>query len=261
MCTLVAKKFPGIGWVGVKNRDRPASTRSALLRDWHNDLERVTIQDESTSWSEGCNSAGVCIISSSLDPDDHGQKPHTSANGKRIKNALSYGTVAQAVASLVSDHVSGCVMVYDRDNMWLIEGQAYTGDALVAKPIETDRVVRTNHGIWIPEAGYPKHSKDEKIAMRRLSSEARLAIGEFIADVAQTPAEILTLMAKKWDDNLQLTTLRYPTPSLHIRTTEQLMIVPSEHEILIRNTDGILDFTEKDANPSGSKIHVSIINS
>ena len=73
MCTIIAKKFPDLGWVGIKNRDRPFSTRTELLRTEKNAVQRVALLDERTHWSEGMNSRGVSIISSSLTPD-YGEK-------------------------------------------------------------------------------------------------------------------------------------------------------------------------------------------
>lgn len=261
MCTLVAKKFPNLGWVGIKNRDRPFSTKTELLRSEKHGLQKVALLDERTHWSEGMNSNGVSIISSSLSPD-HARKAgklHDSRNGARIRDALSQPTVEDAVHFLRTSRVTGFLLVFDESTMYVIEGEFGTHKQIIRK-VTGDSIVRTNHGIYIPHSGYQRDSDKIKNKMKRVSSEARFLIGEYIAKVAKTPEELMVLMAKKWTNNPQLTTLRYHTDDIDIRTTEQLIIEPKNRIMLIRNTDGILDFDQKSANPSGSKILVGIVD-
>ena len=261
MCTIVAKKFPGIGWVGVKNRDRPAATNTELVRDVHANVHRITLIDENSRWSEGMNNQGISIISSSLTPVIHSSNiKHSSKNGKRIQHALAERTVEDTVQKLIEMHTTGCVMVFDKNELWLIEGKV--GDhEITARKVTDDWVARTNHGVWLPEAGYQPNSSSLIMQMRRLSSEARLLIAKNILKQAKSPNEIMVLLAKKWIDNPQLTTLRKPTDIIETRTTEQLMLEPGRKLMLVRNTDGKLDFDQKSANPSGSKILVGIVQS
>ena len=67
MCVIAAKYFPNKGWVGVKNRDRSAPTITRLVRENKGSMEKVTLMDETTHWSEGMNSYGIGVISSSLE--------------------------------------------------------------------------------------------------------------------------------------------------------------------------------------------------
>src|SRR4051812_5272855 len=97
MCTLVAKRFPNIGWVGAKNRDRPAPTYTKRVRELDHGIEKLTLVDRLTHWSEGMNSKGVSIISSSLTPIVSKHPEHSSKNGHKIKVALSEPTVEGAV--------------------------------------------------------------------------------------------------------------------------------------------------------------------
>ena len=258
MCTLVAKKFPNIGWVGVKNRDRSFSTDTELLRDQISDLQRVTLMDLRTRWSEGMNSAGISIMASSLTPIvHHTDQDQDSADAQWFRDALAESNLERAVRVL-EGHVSGCVFVFDPDRLWLIEGY-HRGRDYVSREVKTDHVVRTNHGIWLPRAGYQPHSKNPQLAMRRISSLARLDIAEYIADTATEPEEIMPLMAKSWTDNPQITTLRRETNLIPTRTTEQLMLEPGKKLMLVRNTDGVLEFSQADANPLGSKVLVGIV--
>lgn len=264
MCTLIAKKFPNLGWVGIKNRDRPFSTRTELLRTQKHGIQKVALLDERTHWSEGMNSKGVCIISSSLSPDHSSttsttSRLHSSKNGARIRDALAMPTVEDAVHYLRANKATGFLLVFDQFKMYVIEGEFGTHKQTVKK-ITTDTVVRTNHGVTIPQAGYQRSVEDIETTLRRISSEARMLIGEYIANVAESPEQMMALMAKKWTSNTQLTTLRYSTDNIDVRTTEQLILEPKTKLMLVRNTDGILDFDQESANPPDSKILVGIVD-
>jgi hypothetical protein len=256
MCTLICKKFPHIGWVGVKNRDRPAPTQTNLLRDWHGDVERVALVDQQTSWSEGMNSHGISIISSSLTPVVTGGL-HKSRDGLILREALTHGTVKETVSLLIEREISGVVFVFDADELWCIEGRS--GDHVqVSRGVSSDWIVRTNHGVWMPSAGY-QPNQPGILGQRRISSESRLSIGRHIARVAHSPAELITLMAKKWSDEPQLNLLRTPQGQIQTRTTEQLMLVPRWGDVFVRNVDGELLFDQEDANPPGSHVLVGIV--
>ena len=260
MCTILAKKFPGIGWVGVKNRDRPAPTRTELLRDQEGSVQRVTLMDEDTRWTEGMNTHGVSIISSSLTPTVNGFKKHNSRDGGVIRDALAQPSIDRAIAVCRTQEIAGCVMIFNQDRLFLIEGKSGPDKRQVIREITEDTVARTNHGIWIPDAGYQKHNKNPLLQMRRLSSEARLKIAQYILKTANDPNELMPLLAKNWVDNPQLTTLRKATEILDTRTTEQLMLEPGKQLILVRNTNGVLEFDQRDANPAGSKVLVGIVS-
>jgi hypothetical protein len=259
MCTLIGKKFPGIGWVGVKNRDRSMPTHTELLRDKIQGVERVTLVDTNTRWSEGMNSHGVSIISSSLTPAIHGGKDnHYSRDGLMIRAALAESTVLKAVANLRAAEVWGCVMVFDQDTMWLIEGKSGGGE-WDAREITRDTVARTNHGVWLRSAGYTENSTNPILVQRHISSEARLLIAEYVAYEARTPDEIVTGLAKTWSSNPQLTTVRQALPPIETRTTEQLLLIPAKQEMFVRNLDGSLEFDQKEANPNGASVLVGIV--
>jgi len=261
MCTIIAKKFPNIGWIGVKNRDRPAATHTELLRDQENKFQRVTLMDEDTRWSEGMNSNGVSIISSSLSPVVNGLTKHTSKDGHIIRDALAQPTVDRAVAVCRKQGIGGCVMVFDAKKLVLIEGKTGDNRRQVIREIHDTAIARTNHGVWIPSAGYQPYSTNKILQMRRISSVARLKIARYILDIAKEPTELMPLLAKQWVSNPQITTLRTPIPDIETRTTEQLMLQPNKKLILVRNINGVLEFDQHDANPVGSKVLVGIVQS
>lgn len=257
MCTLIAKKFPKIGWVGIKNRDRSSPTETELLRDQLDDIQRVTLMDEHTRWSEGMNSQGISIISSSLDPEIH-SKISFSKNGPFIRDALAEPTISRAIESL-KGRATGHIMIFDKNDLYILEGTD-GGNEQVVRKIISDSVARTNHGIWIPKAGYQRDSNNFILQLRRISSEARLAIANYITYKAASPAEMMLLMAKSWTNNPQINTMRHATKNISTRTTEQLMLEPGEKSIIVRNTDGVLEFDQQSANPRGSKVIVGIID-
>lgn len=257
MCTLVAKKFPHVGWVGVKNRDRPAPTHSNLLRDRINSIERVAVVDEDTSWSEGMNSHGVSIISSSLSAVVSGSI-HTSKDGLKIRDALTQTNVKAAVDVLVEHGICGNVLVFDRNSMWCIEGE--TGDhKQVVGEVTEDWIARTNHGVWLPSAGYQRNSGNRILEMRRIGSQARLLIANYIAQTAQDANQLMTMMAQRWSDEPQINTIRTPVPGITTRTTEQLMLEPGRRMVLVRNVNGTLEFDQREANTLHSDVLVGII--
>lgn len=260
MCTIIGKKFPNIGWVGVKNRDRSSPTDTNVIRNSRNDLEELTLVDDRTHWSEGMNSHGISIISSSLTPiSKNDSEEHSSKNGAKIKTALLESTIKDTVRSLIKSKATGCIMIFDKDEMYLLEGDDKTERQIVRR-ITDDMVARTNHGIWIPSAGYQSSSNNKLLELRRISSEARLLIADFIVNVSKTPEEIMVLLAHQWDDNPQLTTLREPTAEIQTRTTEQLLLEPYKNIVLLRNTDGKLDFNQATANRNNSKVLVGILD-
>jgi hypothetical protein len=262
MCTIVAKKFPGVGWVGMKNRDRSLPTETELLRKAIGDMQCVTIVDEQTRWTEGMNSNGISIISSSLEPvieDFPSRKKHRSKNGALIRDALEQSTVSRAL-DVLRDNITGCVMVFDQEQLWLIEGH-HDGNDQIIRRITIDSIARTNHGIWIPSAGYQRDSENLILRMRRLSSESRLSIANHVLNLAREPKDLMPLMANTWIDNPQLNTMRHAIDLIPTRTTEQLMLEPGKKLLLIRNTSGTLEFNQENANPPGSNVLVGIVQS
>ena len=259
MCTLIAKKFADIGWVGVKNRDRSAPTVTRLVRENKGSMEKVTLMDETTHWSEGMNSHSIGVISSSLERTvTESELEKLSKNGQKISQALNGKTVEDVVESLIRSKVNGCVFVFDKDNLYVLEGNPKTKE-IMSRKIVRDFAVRTNHGIFLPDAGYQSDSNSTEERMRRISSEARYMIGNTIVDLVDKPEDIMVYMAREYSDNPQLTTLRRSLGLIKTRTTEQLIIEPGKNRMLVRNTDGVLKFNQKNANKPDSQILVGVV--
>ena len=162
MCIIVAKYFDGIGWAGAKNRDRNYTPKLDFIEDEQNGIDRMMMHDKITGYKEGINSNGVSILNTSLDVyDDESEveagTAKTSPDGRIIALALTKPTAEEAAKVIVQKKMGGCTIVFDRENMFLIEASDWDGKKpykFVAKRIpKTDLVARTNHGIWIPDAG------------------------------------------------------------------------------------------------------------
>jgi hypothetical protein len=163
MCVIVAKYFDGIGWAGAKNRDRTYIPVLDFIESESEGIDRMMMHDEVTGYKEGINSRGVSILNTSLDVGDdetevESGQAKSSPDGRIIAEALTLSTAQEAARFLVKQRLCGCTMVFDQENMFLIEASA-TGTAKDPTDSEhevypeTQTVARTNHGIWMPTAG------------------------------------------------------------------------------------------------------------
>ena len=86
-----------------------------------------------------------------------------------------------------------------------------------------------------------------------------MLIANHVISSAKTPDDLMLGLARHYTDDPQINAMRTPTPLINTRTTEQLMLEPGKQMMMVRNTDGVLDFTQEDANPPGSRVLVGII--
>jgi hypothetical protein len=245
MCIVAAKFFPEIGWVAIKNRDRNYIPELSFKREDIEGKERLLYKDDITQYREGLNDKGVCILSASLlviDDEKEIKEPNRShsKDGDRISKALKCSTVSEAVKSLIKSKLTGNTLILDRDNLVLMEASNRDGKdgkkefVFTVKNIpKSETVVRTNHGIELPWAGY-QNSGSENEKLSRKSSESRLKIAEKVVKEAKTPQAILDLLCKKYDEDPQMNPLRTTTDQKKMRTTSQIMLIPSEKTMYVR---------------------------
>ena len=103
MCIIVAKKFPGIGFLGMKNRDRNYIAKIKISQSNRRDIQRMYIDDSLSRYTEGLNEFGVCILNAALsvksdEKELEKSKPtsnkkyqkagYMSSDGKKIRTAL-----------------------------------------------------------------------------------------------------------------------------------------------------------------------------
>ena len=132
MCVIIAKYFDGIGWAGAKNRDRNYTPTLNFIESGEFDIERMMMHDLVTGYKEGINNRGISILNTSLDVyDDEAEvdagTAKTSPDGRHIAEALLKPNVLEAARSLIRHKLGGCTIVFDRENMILIEASDWAG--------------------------------------------------------------------------------------------------------------------------------------
>jgi hypothetical protein len=272
MCVVVAKYFNDKGWVGVKNRDRNYIPEISFKRIDKDGTEIMLFWDDITQYSEGFNNGGVCILSASLMVSDD-EKEITkrtkapSKDGVKIKKALSYPNVKAAAMSLIKQKLTGNTIIFDKDTCYLLEGAWATGgydeEDYRYKIVEVPKdrtVTRTNHGIMLDWAGYQRVPGDDNQTASRVSSESRRAIAEKVVNEAKDPNEIIDGLAGTYIDNPQLNCLRTAKDRKMMRTTSQIMIVPSEKTFFIRPVQSHMTFNFWDLNKPDNDLWVEILS-
>ena len=253
MCIIIGKWFPETGWVGIKNRDRNYVPEISFRKVASDGIEILYFWDDITQYCEGLNSAGVCVISASLMVKDDEKEitvrtKQPSKDGIKIKRALKFPNVKAVARSLIEQKLPGNTLVFDQHTMILIEGcwrpgeYSSKGYSHKARVIPTDEtVVRTNHGVWLPWAGYQR-GESENQNMSRVSSEARKKIAEMVVLRSNTPDEIIDGLTEDFTGNGQLNALRTTTERKKMRTTSQIMLVPKERTMYLRPVQSHIDF-------------------
>ena len=270
MCVVVGKYFKDVGWVGVKNRDRNYIPEISFRKKIQDNTEILYFWDDITQYSEGLNSAGICILSASLMVLDDEKEITTRAktpskDGTKIRKALAETSLKSAVKSLIDNKLTGCTLVFNKETMILIEG-AWADYA--KKDFEykigliphDHTVARTNHGIWLKGAGYQRTEDDVAETTSRISSEARLHIAEHIVDRATTPQELIDNLCKTYIDDPQLNAFRTTDQTKKMRTTAQIMMIPSDRTMYVRPVQSHMVFDFWNLNDPAHKTWVELLS-
>lgn len=269
MCIIIAKYFPGLGWAGAKNRDRKYVPTLDFIEDTHRGVSRMMMHDRVTGYREGINSLGISILNTSLDvgedePDVESGQAKVSPDGLAIAQALLQKDPESAVRVLIKRRLVGCTMVFDRDNMYLIEASDRDGTAPYryrAREIpRTDVVARANHGIWLPWASFQRRRDDPEQTRDRISSESRLLQAQEVVTSAQIPEDLVDGMCKVYVHNPQLNIMRTSTEPNRFRTTCQLLCVPQERTLYCRPISSNLHFDFWDLNRPDTNVWVEILS-
>jgi hypothetical protein len=269
MCVIIAKYFPGIGWAGAKNRDRNYTPTLDFIEDSKDGVSRMMMHDRVTGYKEGINSRGISILNTSLDVyDDESEieagTAKTSPDGQIIALALLQDSVEAAARIIVQRKMGGCTMIFDRDNMILIEASDWDGKKpykYVAKRIpKSQTVARTNHGIWMSNAGYQRKPDNNSETLSRISSETRLLLAEEVVDSAQDPEDLVDGMCQVYINDPQLNIMRTSTEQKKMRTTSQQLCVPSERTLYCRPVSSHLEFDFWSLNRPNTNVWVEILS-
>lgn len=251
MCVIIAKYFDGIGWAGAKNRDRNYTPELDFIESEEGDIDRMMMHDLVTGYKEGINSRGVSILNTSLDVGDDETEVEsgatsTSPDGKTIALALTQPTAEAAARVIVERRMGGCTMVFDQEDMILIEASDWDGKRpykFQAKRVpKTQVVARTNHGIWMPTAGYQRNDKDKSETLSRISSETRLLLAQTVVENAQDPEDLVNGMCQVYINDPQLNIMRTSTGRKKMRTTSQQLCVPKERTLYCRPVSSHVKF-------------------
>ena len=251
MCVIVAKYFDGTGWAGAKNRDRTYIPELEFIEDESDDVDRMMMHDLVTGYKEGINSRGVSILNTSLDVgNDEAEvesgRVKSSPDGRIIAEALTLPTAEAAARSVIKNQLVGCTMVFDQDDMILIEASNWDGKRpyrFRAKRIpKTQTVARTNHGVWMPTAGMQRSARDKQKTLDRISSESRLLLAEQVVKQAQRPEDLVDGMCRVYINDPQLNILRTSTDGKKMRTTSQQLCVPREKTLYCRPVSSHMKF-------------------
>jgi hypothetical protein len=268
MCVIVAKYFDGTGWAGAKNRDRTYTPVLDFIESKQDNMDRMMMHDEVTGYKEGINSRGVSILNTSLDVgNDEAEvesgRTKTSPDGQMIAEALTLPTAEAAARSLIKNQLCGCTMVFDQDDMILIEASNWDGRRpyrFRARRIPNDQTVaRTNHGIWMPTAGMQRSARDQQQTLDRISSESRLLLAQTVVEAAQKPQDLVDGMCQVYINHPQLNIMRTSTQGRKMRTTSQQLCVPQERTLYCRPVSSHMKFDFWSLNRPTTDVWVEIM--
>jgi hypothetical protein len=229
----------------------------------------MMMHDLVTGYKEGINSRGVSILNTSLDVGNdetevESGRVKTSPDGTMIAEALSLPTAEAAAKFLVKQRLCGCTMVFDQDDMILIEASNWDGKRpyrFRARRIpKTQTVARTNHGVWMPTAGMQRSPRDRQQTLDRISSESRLLLAEAVVKAAQKPEDLVDGMCQVYINDPQLNILRTSTDGRKMRTTSQQLCVPQEQTLYCRPVSSHMKFDFWSLNRPNTGVWVEIMS-
>ena len=269
MCIIVAKWFDGIGWAGAKNRDRNYTPVLDFVEDKNNSIQRMMMHDQVTGYKEGLNNHGISILNTSLDVyDDESEveagATESSPDGRIIAEALLQHNLLDAVRILIKRKLGGCTIVFDQNELYLIEASDWDGKQpfkfIVKKIPTTETVTRTNHGIWIPDAGYQRRDNNRSETLSRISSETRFLLAEAVVATAEDPEDLVDGMCKVYINDPQLNIMRTSTEQKKMRTTSQQLCIPRERTLYCRPVSSHLEFDFWGLNQPDTDVWVEILS-
>jgi len=163
-CVCIAKQF-GNDMILGKNRDRNYNPTLKAVRDMTGyGVEILYVIDNDTDWSEGLNNHGIGLVNSALfvkRDEKEVQKKKTarrSKDGVRIREVLGKKSLSDAVDCAVNFHggIKGHTLIGDGKRIVSIENTSRLSPIVKIKDLTKEPLVRTNHGLEHPEAGYQR---------------------------------------------------------------------------------------------------------
>ena len=257
MCVIAAKYIDGTGWVGVKNRDRNYFASVKIKKSYRKQVERIYIWDTLTKYAEGMNAFSISVLSSCLSvKSDEAERELASAKkrakmergtfyspaGLKIRKSLEGRHPEDVLATLIDLKIAGHTLIFNEEQCYLLEGvrardSQYrpTGEySYHVKSVSKEEcIVRTNHGIAFPDAGY-QYGGDNPKPEDRKSSELRKESTERELERAFTVEAILAAASTQYSSNPQYNPIRLDHREGRMCTTGQIALVPSERKLYYR---------------------------
>jgi len=257
MCIIAAKYFKDTGWVLAKNRDQDYVSHVSFKDEQKTKVGEILVMfDHDISYQEGMNHDGLVIMTTSLTPVL--TQETNKKDGDDIYKALHMEQM-DAVKYLIDQKMTGFIFVSTPKKLVLIEAAREndgTGEykSVVRVIPTTEIVVRTNHGVRLPWAGF-QYGVDEKQDMWRKSSETRKRLTEKVMVKANSPEEMLDALAEWQIDDLQMNPFRVENKPRQMRTIFQWALVPSEDIAIIRPIQ-----TKMHLKVSHQKLHIKMLD-
>ena len=282
MCVIAAKYFKESGWVAAKNRDRNYLPSIKIIQSNRKGVQRMYIYDEATKYTEGLNEFGVCIVSAAMDVfDDEKEREagFVSTYGKKIRDALLEKSPQAALKKLIDTQLAGATLIFNERECWLLEAgfDVLKKDASKDNPREYkfekrrlenkvgNTVVRTNHGVFVPEIGYQPNDdrKNSDAQAARKSSETRMKYTEdSLKKVKQVTDMLDGLAVKDADKDKFLNPIRLGNPEKgEMVTTGQLMLVAKERTLSYRPLFSEIEVNYSSLNGPDKKTYFEIVSS
>jgi hypothetical protein len=194
----------------AKNRDRKYKASIKVIHELKDGVELLYIHDLDTGWAEGLNEYSIGITNATLmvNQDEREgivvkkRKNTVSYDGDKIKKALSLTNI-ESVVNYLTDYknkkpmhngLKGITFVANAETKYIIEGTTKHIPLVVEVPKE-ELILRTNHGIYYPGAGY-------NTGIKKQSSVSRLEIAERELKKVDKVSEILNTLSNQYvEDN------------------------------------------------------------
>ena len=237
MCIIAAKYFNNIGWVLAKNRDQDYVSEVTFKDEKDRKVGEIfTLYDHDTKYQEGMNYKGLVIITTSLTPSLLGET--NDKDGENINKALKMSSPDEAAAFLVKKKMTGYIFCATPSKLVLVEaaktdngkGEYQSTTRVVPK---TEIVVRTNHGVDLPWAGF-QHGVNDQQDIWAKSSQMRKRQAEHSVKNSKSAEEMLDAMSRRMTADLQYNQFRVENKPRQMRTIFQWALVPSKHMVYVR---------------------------
>lgn len=282
MCVVAVKHFEGVGWVGVKNRDRNYLANVRIVQSNAQGTQRLYLEDLDTHYAEGVNEHGLCIISASLtvkkdekevDKFRRGRADnYVSPDGRTIKQCLLLKDPRAALNLAIQRQLPGSTYFFNEKECYLLEGGFNVSKLKVDNPDDREyshkavRVnnfsVRTNHGILMPDLGYAKDSDEPESRRARKSSESRLEIASGAVKECGAALDMMDALSITPKRDPFLNPIRTGDPKKEdMVTTGQYMLIPKDRTMHYRPIFSDVEFKYSKLNGPESKTFFEIVTS